>query len=211
MSVSSLAMRSLLGQAAVVPVLTIAAIEQAVPLARALVAGGLPVLEITLRSGAALPAIAAIRAGVPGAVVGAGTVIGAGQLADAVSAGSQFIVSPGFSASLCAAAERLQVAILPGIATATELMAALAAGLDTLKFFPAAQAGGVAMLRALGAPFPDVRFCPTGGIALAAAREYLAEPNVLCVGMSSVAPAGLVAAGDWAAITALARQAAQLA
>ena len=205
-----LAIRELLARAPVIPVLTITDAEAAVPLARALVAGGLPVPEVTLRSAAALSAIAAIRAEVPEAIVGAGTVIEAGQLGAALTAGSQFIVSPGFSAALCAEGARQGAAMLPGIATPTELMAALAAGLETLKFFPAAQAGGVAMLRALAAPFPSVRFCPTGGIDLHAAPDYLRLPNVLAVGMSSLASPAAIAAGDYAAVTTLARQAAAL-
>ena len=210
MSLTNQGIREVLGRAPVIPVLTVPALEHAVPLARALVAGGLPVLEVTLRSAAALPAIRAIRAAVPEAIVGAGTVIDEVQLADAVAAGSQFIVSPGFSASLSLAARAAGVAMLPGVATASELMAALAAGFDTLKFFPAAQAGGVAMLKAFSGPFPQVRFCPTGGIDPASAPGYLALPNVLCVGMSSIAPADLLAQGDYAAIPARARDAAAL-
>jgi 2-dehydro-3-deoxyphosphogluconate aldolase / (4S)-4-hydroxy-2-oxoglutarate aldolase len=202
--------REVLARAPVIPVLTISDAATAVPIARALVAGGLSVLEVTLRSGTALAAIAAIRAEVPDAIVGAGTVIDAGQIAAALAAGSQFIVSPGFSAALCADAARLGAAMLPGVATPTELMAALAAGLDTLKFFPAAQAGGVGMLKALAAPFPTVRFCPTGGIDVHTAGDYLSLPNVLCVGMSSLTPPSAVAAGDYAAITVLARRAAGL-
>jgi 2-dehydro-3-deoxyphosphogluconate aldolase / (4S)-4-hydroxy-2-oxoglutarate aldolase len=205
-----LPIRAVLARAAAVPVLTITDVATAVPLARALVAGGLPVLEVTLRSDAALSAISAMRAEVPDAIVGAGTVIDATQLAAALAAGSQFIVSPGFSAALCAEGARLGATMLPGVATPTELMAALAAGIDTLKFFPAAQCGGVGMLRALAAPFPTVRFCPTGGIDLRTAGEYLALPNVLCVGMSSLAPPAAIAAGDYAAITTLARGAACL-
>lgn len=205
-----LRIREILTRAPVIPVLTITDAEAAVPLARALIAGGLPVLEVTLRSNAALAAIAAIRAEVPQAIVGAGTVIDAAQLTAALTAGSQFVVSPGFSAALCAEGARQGAAMLPGVATPTELMAALAAGLDTLKFFPAAQAGGVGMLKALAAPFPGVRFCPTGGIDLHSAADYLALPNVLCVGMSSLAPQAALAARDYAAVTALARQAAGL-
>jgi 2-dehydro-3-deoxyphosphogluconate aldolase/(4S)-4-hydroxy-2-oxoglutarate aldolase len=206
----TLPIREILARAPVIPVLTVTDPATAVPLARALVEGGLPVLEVTLRSGAALGAIAAMRAAVPEAIVGAGTVIDGAQLAAAIAAGSQFIVSPGFHAALCADAARLGATMLPGVATATELMAALAAGLDTLKFFPAAQAGGVGLLRALAAPFPGVRFCPTGGIDVLSAPDYLALPNVLCVGMSSLATPALLAAGDYAAITALARSAAGL-
>ncbi|MBS0393689.1 MAG: bifunctional 4-hydroxy-2-oxoglutarate aldolase/2-dehydro-3-deoxy-phosphogluconate aldolase [Proteobacteria bacterium] len=204
------ALGELLRRAPVIPVLTIVDAKVAVPLARTLVAAGLPVLEVTLRSGAALAAIAAMRAAVPEALVGAGTVLDARQLHDAVAAGSQFLVSPGFSATLCTAAQGAGVPLLPGVATPSEVMAARAAGLDTLKFFPAAQAGGVPMLRALAAPFPDVRFCPTGGIDLKSAPDYLALPNVLCVGMSSVAPAVLLESGDYGGIGRLARQAAAL-
>jgi 2-dehydro-3-deoxyphosphogluconate aldolase/(4S)-4-hydroxy-2-oxoglutarate aldolase len=210
MSLKNPAIRDVLERVPVIPVLTVTSPGHAVPLARALVAGGLPVLEVTLRSPAALGAIAAMRAAVPEAVVGAGTVIDEAQLAAAVAAGSQFIVSPGFSAALGAAARAAGVPLLPGVATASELMAALAAGFDTLKFFPAAQAGGAALLRAFAAPFPSVRFCPTGGIDLASAPAYLALPNVLCVGMSSIAPPALLEAGDWAGITARAREAAAL-
>ncbi len=206
----TLPIRELLGRAPVIPVLTVTDLATAVPLARALVAGGLPVLEVTLRSAAALAAIAAMRAAVPEAIVGAGTVVDSAQLAAALAAGSQFIVSPGYSAALCAEGARLGATMLPGVMTPTELMAALGAGLDTLKFFPAAQAGGVAMLRAMAAPFPGVRFCPTGGVDVTSAPDYLALPNVLCVGMSSLATPALLAAADYAAITALARRAAAL-
>jgi 2-dehydro-3-deoxyphosphogluconate aldolase/(4S)-4-hydroxy-2-oxoglutarate aldolase len=210
MSVNHTSIRELLARAPVIPVLTIRSETEAVPLARALVDGGLPVLEITLRSAAALPAIAAMRAALPGAVIGAGTVIDPAQLRDAVAAGSQFIVSPGFATSLSVAARECRVPLLPGIATASELMAALAAGHDTLKFFPAAQAGGPALLKALAGPFPSVRFCPTGGIDLSNAPAYLSLGNVMCVGMSSIAPPALLDAGDWPAITARAREAAAL-
>ncbi len=206
----TLSIRDVLARAPVIPVLTVHDVATAVPLARALVDGGLPVLEVTLRTGAALAAIAAMRAEVAGAIVGAGTVLDAVQLEAALAAGSQFIVSPGFSAALCVEGARRGATMLPGVATPSELMAALEAGLDTLKFFPAAQAGGVAMLKALAAPFASVRFCPTGGIDLETAADYLALPNVLCVGMSSIAPPELLAAGDYAAITALARRAAAL-
>lgn len=210
MSLIKPSIREVLARVAVVPVLTVTDLGQAVRLARALVAGGLPVLEVTLRSDAALGAIAAMRAAVPEAIVGAGTVVDAAQLAAVVAAGSQFIVSPGFSAPLCVAAREAGVAMLPGVATASELMAALACGLDTLKFFPAAQAGGVALLKAFAGPFPGVRFCPTGGIDIASAPAYLDLPNVICVGMSSIAPPGLLAAGDFASIEQRAREAAAL-
>ena len=210
MSLKLPGIRDVLLRVPVVPVLTVPSLEHAVPLARALVAGGLTVLEVTLRSPAALSAIAAMRAAVPEAIVGAGTVIDPEQVAAAVAAGSQFIVSPGFTAPLGAAVRAAGVALLPGVATASELMVALAAGFDTLKFFPAAQAGGPSMLRAFAGPFPGVRFCPTGGIDPATAPAYLELPNVLCVGMSTIAPAALLEGGDYASITARARAAAGL-
>jgi 2-dehydro-3-deoxyphosphogluconate aldolase / (4S)-4-hydroxy-2-oxoglutarate aldolase len=204
-------MRNLLQRAPVIPVLTIDDVAHAVPLAQALVAGGLPVLEVTLRTPAALDSIRAIRAAVPNAVVGAGTVINAVQFAAAVQAGSQFVVSPGFSPYLADASRDHGIALLPGATTPTEIMAALDAGIDTLKFFPAAQSGGAAMLKALVAPLPTVAFCPTGGIRLANASDYLSLPNVLCVGMSSIVTREWLAAGDWAAIRSAASEAAKLA
>jgi 2-dehydro-3-deoxyphosphogluconate aldolase/(4S)-4-hydroxy-2-oxoglutarate aldolase len=204
-------MRNLLQRAPVIPVLTIDDVAHAVPLAQALVAGGLPVLEVTLRTPAALDSIRAIRAAVPNAVVGAGTVINAVQFAAAAQAGSQFVVSPGFSPYLADASRDHGIALLPGATTPTEIMAALDAGIDTLKFFPAAQSGGAAMLKALVAPLPTVAFCPTGGIRLANASDYLSLPNVLCVGMSSIVTREWLAAGDWAAIRSAASEAAKLA
>ena len=155
-------LREILSRVAVVPVITFRDLAHAAPLAEALCAGGLTVLEVPLRSDVALAAIEAMRRAVPGAVVGAGTVVSREQLSAAVSAGSQSLVSPGFSGTLAADAKRHGVPLLPGIATPTELMAARQAGLDTLKFFPTEQAGGVPMLKALYAPFPQVAFCPTG-------------------------------------------------
>jgi 2-dehydro-3-deoxyphosphogluconate aldolase/(4S)-4-hydroxy-2-oxoglutarate aldolase len=201
---------ALLRRAPVIPVLTVAAIEHAVPLARALVAGGLPVLEITLRTPCALDAIAAMRDAVPDAVIGVGTLTRPADLADAERAGAQFGVSPGYSPDLVAAARGVGYALLPGVMTPSELIAARLAGFTALKLFPAREAGGVGMLRALGAPFPDVTFCPTGGVTRATAPDYLALPNVACVGGSWVAPPDRVAAGDWSAIEALARDAAAL-
>ncbi len=195
-----------LGLAPVVPVLVVDDAAHAEPLARALVAGGTPALEVTLRTAAALDAIAAM-ARVPGAVVGAGTVLNAGQLDAAVDAGARFIVSPGFSIELVQAARARGVPLLPGAATATEIMAALAAGFARLKFFPATAAGGLPALRALAAPFGDVRFCPTGGIGPDTAADWLAEPSVLAVGGSWLARRGET---DWAAITARAAAAAAL-
>ena len=180
------------------------------PLARALVAGGLDVLEVTLRTDCALDAIEAIRAGVPSAIVGAGTLSRPADFARAEEAGARFGVSPGFAAELAEAARSVRYPLLPGIMTPSELIAARLAGFTALKLFPAQQAGGVATLKALAAPFPDVIFCPTGGITPQSAPDYLALPNVACVGGSWVAPADLVSTGNWPAIEALARESAAL-
>lgn len=203
-------MRQLLQQVPVIPVLVIEDVAHAVPLAHALVAGGLKVLEVTLRTPAALASIRALRDAVPEAIVGAGTVINADQYAAAVDAGSQFVVSPGCSPALLAASRRHGVPLLPGATTPTEIIAALDAGIDTLKFFPAAQSGGAAMLQALSSPLPQVAFCPTGGISMANAAEYLALPNVLCVGMSSLVTKEWLAQGNYSAIHAAAVAAAAL-
>ena len=202
--------REIVGLAPVIPVLTITELEHAAPLARALTAGGLRVLEITLRTPAALAAIEAMRKSVPDAIVGAGTLTRAVDFAAADRAGAQFGVTPGLTPELAAASRGARFPLLPGVMTPTELISARAAGFNVLKLFPAQQAGGVAMLQALGAPFPDVLFCPTGGITRATAAEYLALPNVACVGGSWVAPKAMLAAGDWAGIEALARDAAAL-
>ena len=194
----------------VIPVLTIADLEHAVPLARALTAGGLRALEISLRTPVALPAIAAIRKSVPEAVVGAGMLTRAVNFAAADRAGAQFGVSPGFTPELAAAARGARFPLLPAVMTPTELMAARNAGFTLLKLFPALQAGGVGMLQALAAPFPDVLFCPTGGITRATATEYLALSNVVCVGGSWVAPRAMLEAADWRGVEALARDAASL-
>ena len=194
----------------VVPVLVIEEVSAAVPLARALVAGGLPVLEITLRTPAALDVIRAIAGEVEGAVVGAGTVLSAAQYRGAAAAGSRFVVSPGATDAVLGAAAASTVPLLPGAATASEVMRLLEQGYRLLKFFPAAPAGGVAYLKALAAPLPEARFCPTGGIDAASAKDYLSLSNVVCVGGSWVAPAAAVAAGDWQEITRLARAAAAL-
>jgi 2-dehydro-3-deoxyphosphogluconate aldolase/(4S)-4-hydroxy-2-oxoglutarate aldolase len=200
----------LLAGTPVVPVLVIEDASAAVPLARALVAGGLPILEITLRTPAALDVIRAIAGEVEGAVVGAGTVLSAAQYRDAVAAGSRFVVSPGATEAVLEAAAASPVPLLPGAATASEVMRLLERGYRFLKFFPAAPAGGAAYLKALAAPLPEARFCPTGGIDAASALQYLSLSNVLCVGGSWVAPARAVAAGDWQEITRLARAAAAL-
>ena len=197
-------LEQMLTLAPVVPVLTIEDEAHAVPLGRALVAGGLPMLEVTLRTPAALGAIRRIAAEVEGAVVGAGTVLGAQDLDRAVQAGARFAVSPGLVDGLAADGP---VPLLPGVATATELMRAIQAGFAFLKFFPAVPAGGLAMLKAFAPVFPQARFCPTGGITAENAPEFLALPNVVCVGGSWVAPAAALRAGDWSRITELARAA----
>jgi len=199
-----------LRRAPVIPVLTIAKAADAVPLCRALLTGGLPVLEITLRTAAALDAIEAVRAALPDAVVGVGTVTRPDELARAAQAGARFAVSPGFATKLARAAAAARCPLLPGVMTPSEVMAASDAGFTALKLFPAQPAGGVALLKALAGPFPDVAFCPTGGVTPSNAAEYLAQPNVACVGGSWIAPAALIDAGDWAAIESLARDAAAL-
>ena len=201
---------SILSAAPVVPVLVIEDANAAVPLARALVAGGLPAVEITLRTPAALEAIRAVAAEVEGAWVGAGTVLTRAQLEEAEKAGARFAVSPGASPGLLAAAAGTALPLLPGAATASEAMALLELGYGLQKFFPAEAAGGAAVLKALASPLPGVRFCPTGGIDARNAAAYLTLPNVICVGGSWVAPKETVEAGDWARIEALARQAAAL-
>ena len=191
----------------VVPVLIIDDAKSAVPLARALVAGGLKAIEITLRTPAALEAIRAVADEVEGAVAGAGTILDAKQYEEAVKAGSQFIVSPGTTRDLIKAAADSDVPLLPGAATASEVMSLRAEGYSVLKFFPAEQAGGAAYLKSLSSPLAGVSFCPTGGISLKNAMDYLSLPNVVCVGGSWLAPDKLTAAGDWDAIEALARSA----
>lgn len=200
-------LEQMLSLAPVVPVLVIERVEDAVPLARALVAGGLPLLEVTLRTAAALDGVARIAAEVQGAVVGAGTVRSLGALDAAVRAGARFAVSPGFSAAMVASAP---IPLLPGVATATDAMAAMEAGCDFVKLFPAEVAGGVKLLQALYGPFAELRFCPTGGVTPANAPAYLEQPNVICVGGSWMAPRDKVAAGDWAGIAAMAGKAARL-
>ncbi|MGW4884847.1 bifunctional 4-hydroxy-2-oxoglutarate aldolase/2-dehydro-3-deoxy-phosphogluconate aldolase [Streptomyces murinus] len=201
---------SVLDLAAVVPVVVIAEVSDAVPVARALVGGGLRGVEVTLRTPAALEAIRAIAEEVPEAVVGAGTVITPGQVAAAVAAGARFLVSPGWTEVLLAAMRGCGVPFLPGVSTASEVVALLEHGVREMKFFPAQAAGGTAYLRSLAGPLPQARFCPTGGIGPGNAAEYLALPNVGCVGGSWMVPADAVAAGDWARIEALARAAAGL-
>ena len=202
--------REILGMAPVIPVLTLSDLAHAVPLAEALVGGGLRVLEITLRTPVAIGCLEAIRKALPDAIVGIGTLTRAVDFAAAGRAGAQFGVTPGLTPELAAAARGARFPLLPGVMTPTEVLAARLAGFNILKLFPAHQAGGVEMLRALGAPFPDVLFCPTGGITRAGAPEYLALPNVVAVGGSWVAPRALIDAKDWQGIEALARDAAAL-
>ncbi|MGC5016605.1 bifunctional 4-hydroxy-2-oxoglutarate aldolase/2-dehydro-3-deoxy-phosphogluconate aldolase [Streptosporangium sp. DT93] len=201
---------SLLDIAPVVPVVVIDDVETAVPLARALVAGGLPVIEVTLRTEAALEAIGRISAEVPDAVIGAGTIRAAADVAAAVAAGSRFLVSPGTTPGLVDAMESSGVPFLPGAATASEVMALADRGVSEMKFFPAEAAGGLPYLKALGGPLPQVRFCPTGGIRLDTAPAYLALPNVGCVGGTWLTPADALASGDYARIEKLAAEAAAL-
>ncbi|MBX9604593.1 MAG: bifunctional 4-hydroxy-2-oxoglutarate aldolase/2-dehydro-3-deoxy-phosphogluconate aldolase [Gammaproteobacteria bacterium] len=202
--------RDIFALAPVIPVLIIERLADAVPLARALCAGGLPVLEVTMRTPVALDAIRAMRDAVPEAVVGVGTLTRPADFAAAEAAGAQFGVSPGLTPELVAAAHQATFPLLPGVMTPSEVIAARLAGFSALKLFPASQAGGLGMLKALASPFGDVLFCPTGGISYETAPEFLALPNVACVGGSWLAPAKLLNAGDWAGIEALARQAAAL-
>jgi 2-dehydro-3-deoxyphosphogluconate aldolase/(4S)-4-hydroxy-2-oxoglutarate aldolase len=205
-----LAIDDVMGLAPVIPVVVLDDPDAAVPLARALVAGGLRAIEVTLRTGAALEAIAAIAAGVPGAVVGAGTVTTAVQVDAAKAAGARFLVAPGQTQRLLDALQDSALPFLAGTATASDLVALRERGIATAKFFPAEACGGPAAVRALGAPFPEMRFCPTGGIDADRAGGYLALPNVTCVGGSWMVPAAAVAAGDWAAIETAARAASAL-
>ena len=206
----SAAVREICALAPVIPVLVVEDPETARPLAEALVNGGLPVLEVTLRTPAALDCIRAMSE-VQGGVVGAGTVLNADQAAAAKAAGARFAVSPGATETLLAAIEAEELPLLPGAATASEAMRLLERGYQVQKFFPAEAAGGVALLKSLAAPLPQIAFCPTGGVSPANAAAYLDLPNVLCVGGSWVAPSDAVAAGDWPRIETLARKASALA
>jgi len=193
--------------APVIPVLVIERVEDAVPIAQALVEGGLPVLEVTLRTPAALDAIRAMKS-VPGAIVGAGTVLNRTSLHQAIEAGAEFAVSPGLTDSLAEAARDAPVPLLPGVASASDIMRALDHGFTRLKFFPAVASGGIPALKGLSAVFGNITFCPTGGITADSARDWLALPSVACVGGSWLVPGG--SSGDSAAITARAREAAAL-
>ena len=198
---------SLASHGPVIPVIVLQRVQDAVPLAEALLAGGVKVLEVTLRSPVALQCIEAIARALPEAVVGAGTVRSAADAKAALDAGSRFAVSPGYTAEIGLACRQLGLRLLPGVATASEVMAASADGLSFLKFFPAVQAGGLAMLKALAGPFPEIVFCPTGGISIETAPQFLALSNVKVCGGSWLTPADAVAAGDWVRITRLAREA----
>jgi 2-dehydro-3-deoxyphosphogluconate aldolase / (4S)-4-hydroxy-2-oxoglutarate aldolase len=200
----------LLARTAVVPVLTIERLADAVPLARALVAGGLPVLEVTLRTSVALDAVRAIASEVAQSIVGVGTVTEVPDIRLALSAGARFLVSPGTPSPLAAALAQAPVPVLPGCATVSEAMALAAHGFPVVKFFPAEAAGGLSFLKAIGEPLPNLKFCPTGGIDQRNAAAYLALPNVVAVGGSWVAPKEAVATGDFARITKLAQEAAGL-
>ncbi len=191
----------------VIPVIVIHRLSDAVPLAEALMEGGVRVLEVTLRTPVGLACIEAIARHVPGAIVGAGTIRSAADARAAKSAGSVFGVSPGYTAAVGAACREVGLPLLPGVATAGEVMAAQADGIDFLKFFPATAAGGIPMLKALAGPFPDVVFCPTGGITVQTAPQFLVLPNVKVCGGSWLTPQDAVDAGDWARITQLAREA----
>jgi 2-dehydro-3-deoxyphosphogluconate aldolase/(4S)-4-hydroxy-2-oxoglutarate aldolase len=194
-------------QAIVIPVLTIERFEDAVPLANALVAGGVRTLEVTLRTPAAIEAAKAMIAQVPDAIVGIGTILNADDLARVEALGARFGISPGATPELLRAAAASDLPFAPGIATASELMQALAHGFDLVKFFPAEQSGGIKALRALAGPFPSVRVCPTGGIGDANAAFWLAEPNVVAVGGSWLCPAADIRSGNWAGITAMCERA----
>ncbi len=191
--------------AAVIPVIVLSDVAHAVPMARALVAGGIRMLEVTLRTPQALACIEAIARDVPEAVVGAGTVRSRADALAAADAGAQFAVSPGYTSAVGQACRDAGLALLPGVATGSEILMAQEDGYSQLKFFPAMQAGGPAMLKAWSGPFFDVQFCPTGGVTLQNAPEFLAVPNVVCVGGSWLVPSDALAQGDWARITQLAR------
>lgn len=198
-----------LKQGPVVPVIVIKKLEQAVPLAKALLKGGINVLEVTLRTECAMEAIQLIAEEVPEAIVGAGTVINAKQLAEVTQAGAQFAISPGLTDELLMAASQGSIPLIPGISTVSELMAGMNYGLKEFKFFPAEANGGVKALKAIAGPFSQVRFCPTGGISLANYRDYLALESVLCIGGSWLVPEDALESGNYEKITELAQQAVQ--
>jgi 2-dehydro-3-deoxyphosphogluconate aldolase/(4S)-4-hydroxy-2-oxoglutarate aldolase len=194
----------------VIPVIVVERVEQALPMARALLEGGVRVLEVTLRTAAALAAIESIARALPHALVGAGTVRSAADVRAAQAAGARFAVSPGYSPTVAQACRDLSLPLLPGVATASEVMQAADDGFRFLKFFPASAAGGMPLLRAWASPFADIVFCPTGGIGIDSAADWLALPNVKVVGGSWLTPADAMAAGDWPRLTRLAREASAL-
>ena len=203
---SQLTPRDVMTSTPVVPVIVVDNVEQAINLGKALVAGGVPVLEVTLRTDAALAAISALREQVPEAIVGAGTVCTRAQYVQAVEAGSQFIISPGMTPDLLAVGKEYDVPYLPAVATISDILLGIEHGYDHFKFFPAEINGGVKALKALSGPLSDISFCPTGGVSPANYKEYLALPNVLCVGGSWIVPKDLIEAGKWDEITELAKQ-----
>jgi 2-dehydro-3-deoxyphosphogluconate aldolase/(4S)-4-hydroxy-2-oxoglutarate aldolase len=202
--------QSLLNRVPVIPVVVVDDVDHAVPIARALVAGGLPVIELTLRTPVALTAIERIADEVPEIFLGAGTIVEPSQAKQAASAGAQFLVSPGSTPTLLRAMTDSGLPHLPGVATVSEILTALEAGYTELKFFPAEAAGGANYLKSVSSPIPAARFCPTGGISTTNAHQYLALPNVGCVGGSWLTPSDVVASGNWARITELAAAAATL-
>lgn len=208
---SNLTTADVCGLAPMIPVLIVEELEHAAPLAEALVAGGLKALEVTLRTPVALDAIRAMSDAAPDAVVGVGTLRSAQDVRDAVAAGARFGVSPGLSAAVMDAADDAGLPMLPGVATPSEAMEAAERGLDILKFFPAEANGGIPVLKAWASPLAGLSFCPTGGVGPGNAADYLALPNVVCVGGSWVAPSGMVRSGDWDGITRLAAEAASIA
>ena len=194
----------------VIPVIVIEDLAHAIPLAKALVAGGVRVLEVTLRTAAGLAAIQLIAREVPDAIVGVGTLTRPQDFKDAIDVGAQFGVSPGLTSAMIQAAHETRLPLLPGVMTPSDVIAARLAGFSELKLFPAQQAGGIGMLKALGGPFPEVTFCPTGGVSPENAPDFLALPNVACVGGSWLVPKAALVAGDWDKITALAKEASAL-
>jgi 2-dehydro-3-deoxyphosphogluconate aldolase/(4S)-4-hydroxy-2-oxoglutarate aldolase len=209
-STQTLTALQVMQDAPVIPVIVLHDVAHAVPMARALLAGGIRMLEVTLRTPQALACIEAIARDVPEAVVGAGTVRTKADAQAAANAGSRFAVSPGYTAAVGQACRDAGLALLPGVATGSEIMQAQEDGFTELKFFPALQAGGVAMLKAWGGPFFDIKFCPTGGLTLQNAPDFLALPNVVCVGGSWLVPPNVPAQGDWARVTRLASEAKHL-
>jgi 2-dehydro-3-deoxyphosphogluconate aldolase/(4S)-4-hydroxy-2-oxoglutarate aldolase len=199
--------QEIFSQGPVVPVLVIKDVEHAVPLAKALIAGGIRVLEVTLRTKAALEVIAKIAKEVPEAIIGAGTVTNRAQLQQVIDAGAKFAISPGLTSDLLKAGNEGSIALIPGISSISELMTAADHGYTHLKFFPAEASGGVKALKAIGGPFPDIKFCPTGGISPSNYNDYLALPNVCCAGGSWLAPEDVMINGEWDKITELAKQA----